>query len=120
MSKIFDLYTNPKHPGAYSGLTVFTKNNKKFKSNIVKQQLLQTKAYTQHIAPNRKFKRRVIIYGIDYLWQADLLDAQKIKHQNSHFRYILTVIDCFSKYVWAVPIKFLTRCMQQVFLKTRV
>ena len=30
---------------------------------------------------------------------------QKLKYQNKHFNYILTVIDCFSKYAWAIPIK---------------
>ena len=39
------------------------------------------------------------------MWQADLIDVQKIKFQNSHNNYILTVIDCFSKYAWAEPIK---------------
>ena len=48
----------------------------------------------------RNFKRRsVFINGLDDTWSADLifLDANK--------QVILTVIDCFSKYGWAVPIK---------------
>jgi hypothetical protein len=30
---------------------------------------------------------------------------QQLKYQNSHYRYILTVIDVFSKFGFAVPIK---------------
>jgi len=71
-----------------------------------KKTLLNTNVYTQHKLPTRNFKRRkIIVGGIDVMWQADLVDVQKIKYQNSHNNYILTVIDCFSKYAWAEPIK---------------
>ena len=43
--------------------------------------------------------------GIDQIWQVDLIDMRKFKYQNSHYEYILTCIDIFSKYAWAVPIK---------------
>ena len=35
-----------------------------------------------------------------------MIDLQKIKYQNSHYNYLLTVIDCFSKKAWVEPIKF--------------
>ena len=35
----------------------------------------------------------------------DLCDVQKLMYVNSHFRYILTVIDIFSKFAWAIPLK---------------
>ena len=50
-------------------------------------------------------KRRVIVSKIDDQWQADLVDMQKNKSQNKNFNYILTVIDIFSKFAWAIPIK---------------
>lgn len=61
--------------------------------------------------PARKnfLRRNVILKGIDDLWQADLIDFRSIKHFNQGFQYILVVIDCFSKYVWAVPIKNKTK-----------
>ena len=30
---------------------------------------------------------------------------QAIENENDHARYMLTVIDVFSKYAWAVPVK---------------
>ena len=39
------------------------------------------------------------------LWQIDLLDMQKFSRQNNGFRYLCVIIDCFSKYVWAKPLK---------------
>tara|TARA_B110000977_G_scaffold191787_1_gene264385 strand:+ start:940 stop:1662 length:723 start_codon:yes stop_codon:yes gene_type:complete len=45
------------------------------------------------------------VSGINDLWQIDLMDMQKFKRQNSGYRYVCVIIDCFSKYVWLKPIK---------------
>lgn len=59
-----------------------------------------------HKPARRNFKRRrVIIKGFDDLWQADLVEMQEYSKQNNGYRYLLTVIDTFSKYAWAIPIK---------------
>lgn len=57
--------------------------------------------------PARKnfIRRSVILKDIDDLWQADLIDMQSYKNCNRGMKYILVVIDCFSKYAWAMPIK---------------
>nr|XP_022908059.1 uncharacterized protein LOC111419480 [Onthophagus taurus] len=52
------------------------------------------------------FKRRhVLTKGINDLYQADLVEMIPYARQNSGYRYILVVIDVFSKYAWAVPVK---------------
>lgn len=58
-------------------------------------------------APARKnFKRRrVIVKGYDDLWQLDLVDMRAYAKVNKNFNYILTVIDAFSKFAWARPLK---------------
>jgi len=43
-------------------------------------------------------KRRVIVTGIDKIWAADLVDMQAFSKDNDGVRYLLTVIDVFSKY----------------------
>lgn len=59
-----------------------------------------------HSPARKKFKRRrVIIKSIDDLWQADLVDMSTYAKQNKGFHFILTIIDCFSKYAWIVPLK---------------
>lgn len=50
-------------------------------------------------------RRRVIVKGIDDLWQTDLLELQPYARTNGGNRYILVVIDCLSKYVWTTPLK---------------
>ena len=41
---------------------------------------------------------------IDAQWQADLADMQVLASQNDGMRYILTVIDVFSKFAWSEPV----------------
>ena len=54
----------------------------------------------------RKFKKRRVYSGFrDNIWGADLADIQTISKFNKGFRFLLCVIDIFSKYAWVVPLK---------------
>lgn len=78
-----------------------------------------------HKPARRNFKRRrVIIKGFDDLWQADLVEMGSYAKENKGFKFLLTVIDCFSKYAWAIPIKAktsenVTKAMQNIFLTSK-
>ena len=62
--------------------------------------------YTLHKQARRHYKRnRVIVGGIDELWQMDLADMQAHAKENDGYRYLLVCIDVFSKYVWVIPLK---------------
>lgn len=50
-------------------------------------------------------RRRFIQKGLDDTWQIDLIDMQKHSRNNSGYKYILTCIDTFSKYLWLQPLK---------------
>ena len=57
--------------------------------------------------------------GINAQWQADLADMQGIARQNGGMRYLLTVIDLFSKFAWAIAVhsndaKAITAALGQV------
>ena len=41
----------------------------------------------------------------DNIWGADLTDMQLLSKFNKGFRFLLCVIDIFSKYAWVVPLK---------------
>ena len=54
----------------------------------------------------RKFKtRKVIVNHIDEIWAADLVFMDKLSKWNKGYKYLLMVIDVFSKYGWIVPLK---------------
>ena len=58
-----------------------------------------------HRPVTKKFrKRKVIVFGIDEIWAADLVDMQAFAKENDGVKYLLTVIDIFSKYGWIIPI----------------
>lgn len=59
--------------------------------------------------------------GIDDLWQADLIKLRLYSRQNV---YMLNVIDCFSKYAWAVPLKTksaleITKAFREIFKNSK-
>lgn len=63
-----------------------------------------------HKDARKNFKRcSVLLKGIDDLWQADLIDIKNLSSVNKGYKYILIIIDCFSKYAWAVPVKTKTK-----------
>ena len=54
----------------------------------------------------RNFKERKIYSGFeDDICGADLADMQFLSKFNKGFRFLLCVIDIFSKYAWIVPLK---------------
>ena len=43
--------------------------------------------------------------GIDQIWAADFIGMQAFSKDNNGIRYLLTVIDIFSKFVWIIHLK---------------
>lgn len=65
-----------------------------------------TESRELHRAVITKFKtRRIIVKGIEDIWAGDLLMMSTFSKENKNYKYILNVIDCFSKYVWSVALK---------------
>ena len=50
-------------------------------------------------------KRTVISNGVDDIWAADLVEMQKFSKWNKGIKYLLMVIDVFSKYGWIRGLK---------------
>ena len=74
--------------------------------NAVREILSRQLAYTLHKPARRHFPlNRIYVGSIDKQWQADLADLVGLQRDNNGNRYILTVIDVFSKYAWFVPVK---------------
>ena len=52
----------------------------------------------------KKFgRRRVYAKDVDSMWAADLLENKRYIKENEQYRYILSVVDVFSKMAWAKP-----------------
>ena len=57
--------------------------------------------------PRKNFPTNKIVYNfVDEIWSIDLADFSDYKTSNNKgYRYIIIVIDNFSKYFWAIPLK---------------
>ena len=59
-----------------------------------------------HKPIRRNFKKgRVLVNGIARIWAADLVDMQAFCKFNRGVKYLLAVIDVFSKYGWLIALK---------------
>ena len=87
-----DIYTDPKNPASYS-------------SNV-RSFMNQKRSISLHRKRIKNFKRRqIIVPGPFHTISADLIDYQKIRTSNNNYRFILTVIDCFSRMAYAKALK---------------
>ena len=67
------------------------------------QQLLAKEVFSPQIT---KFRReRIIPLYKDEIWSADLIDKSSLSKYNNIYKFILTVIDIFTKYAWSIPLK---------------
>lgn len=59
-----------------------------------------------HRSARKNFpRRRTIIKGINDTLQADLVEMIPYAKENKNVKYILTIIDIFSKFAWAFPLQ---------------
>ena len=59
-----------------------------------------------HKPIKRKFQKRPVTFVvIDDTWSADLVDRTSFAKFDKEIKYLLTIIDIFSKYAWAVPMR---------------
>lgn len=59
-----------------------------------------------HAPARRRFERRAVeLKGLHDLYQADLVEMIPYARINKGYKYIMTVINCFSKFAYAIPLK---------------
>ena len=104
------IYTDLKNPASFSSPLKLYRAAKRLLPQIklkdVTEWLETQKSYTLHRRLRSKFrKRKVVTRGVRYQYQADLVDYSKLKRDNSGYAFVLTVIDCFSRFALALPLK---------------
>lgn len=98
-------FTDLNQPAAFTSANKISKKRNLNKSKVQKL-LSSVPAYNVHFPSRRRFQRRkVYIPSINNQWIADLADIQKYSKSNYNKRYILCVVDGFSKQAWIEAIK---------------
>lgn len=99
------IYYDPKHPAGFSSIEKLAKASGYSKAKV-KTWLKAQPTYTLHRQAGKRYPtRKYIVHDIDEQWQADLADVALIANKNDDNHFILTVIDIFSRYAWARPLK---------------
>lgn len=98
-------YYDLKEPTAFGGKRKFLKRFKKVDPDWFNSQ----DVYTLHKPKKKKIYTRSYRAKFPHqFWQADLNDMISISNENDNFKYILTVVDVFSRFAMALPLKFKT------------
>ena len=110
--KACDIASSPEYDGYQRGLASMvykffdkkstgsgiTRNTTKSRSSIL--------ADEPHKPIIRKFnKRKVYSQFKDNIWAVDLADMQSLSRKNKGIKYLLCVIDLYSKYAFVIPLK---------------
>ena len=113
-NKAFNIAKDLKYDGYQRGLAslVYKFFDKKSAGSGAKHVNTKLTPQNQHLAEElhkpiiKKFEERKV-YAVfkDNIWGADLTDMQLLSRYNKGIRFLLCVIDIFSKYAWVVPLK---------------
>ena len=105
-----NIYYDLKSPHAYTSKMNVYKAAKKKLPDISKKDVdlwfRKQLAPTLHKPARYKFKRnKTIVMNIADQYQSDLCDVTNISKDNEGYTFLLTCIDCFSRYAWVKPVK---------------
>src|SRR5271156_742941 len=99
------IYYDPNHYAGFGSVSQLSKASGISQKNVEKW-LQSQETYTLHKQSYKKFRtRQYRTSGIDHQWQADLCDMHQYAQANDGYKWILTVIDIFSRFGWAQPVK---------------
>jgi len=100
-----DVYYNPAHPASFGSLKKLH-DATSLPLPTIREWASYQDPITLHKQTRHKFPRNKIrVNTIDEQWQADLCDMRKYESENDGYKYLMTVIDCFSRYAFVIPLK---------------
>ena len=119
-----NIYYNPQNSVAFSGfsrLYKFVKNNNiNITKSQIKKWLRQQETYSLHKPAKRPQTTSIQVSFPDEQWSADLMDMSEFSQENDGIKFVLLVVDTFTKFMWAVALKnksskSVSEAFQQIF-----
>jgi hypothetical protein len=98
MNNIISNFKTPGHPLAFSTSSRIKKFYPNFSKSKINNELEKLNAYTRHRQKKKpSYFNPFFMYKKRQQIQADLIDMQKLSAWNNGVKYILVMIDCFTK-----------------------
>ena len=105
MERLYELYYNPR-TGFTSAEKLYRKLNKEIPLSQIKTFLQQQEVYQLHRQQRKApVYSPITVYSINDQWQIDLIDLSRYAKWNSGYKYLLCVIDIFSRRAFVVAMK---------------
>ena len=108
-NKAFKIANDQEYDGYQRGLApmIYKFSDKKTKRSGITNNKQNTQSANElHKRIIRKFEKRKVYSSFrDNVWGADLADMQLLSNFNKGFRFLLRVIDIYSKYARVTPLK---------------
>jgi hypothetical protein len=99
-------YLDPRNPGSLSSVNTFLKNNKFEDADLVRRTLENLRTYTLHRQKKPARRRRIVEVTFPReIVCIDLLDISDLHRFNSFYKWMLVLVDSFSRYVWLYKLK---------------
>ena len=101
---------DPQHPTSFKGANKLyhaVKEDGRYRLPLskIRTWLQNQESFSLYKSVCREFKRlRFIVGGLHNQYDADLANMQKLKEKNDGVRFLLIVIDVFSRHLWVEPL----------------
>jgi len=104
------LYYDPARTSAFSTprklRSATVARARKKSGDVIRAWLKKQDTYRLHRLVRKRFARNpYTVSNVMDVWECDLFDVPTHANFNDNYRYILSVIDVFSKYLHMIPIK---------------
>ena len=105
-----EIYTDISNPASYGSVDKLYRASKiinnKISRNDVKKFLANNRTYTLHRQSRKKFiRRRIFSKHPKHIASSDLADLSLLSRYNNGVKYLLVIIDIFSRFLSVYPLK---------------
>ena len=106
MATIRRMYYTPSLPSAFASASKLASAVKTKPRRSVDAWLLRQVAFTRHRPTRRRFPSYpYTVTNMTDVWECDLMDMRSLSKYNDRYKYLLSVIDFFTKYLHVVPLR---------------
>jgi transposase InsO family protein len=103
--KVLDIYREYGYPSVSTLLKILKENGIITSKSVVEKVIQAHSVYQLHKKKKVKYTSHLTAFLENQIWQIDLLDMQKYAHANKGYKWILLLVDIFSRKAEAIPLK---------------